>query len=74
MSARQQHHAKLAWSTLVAACRIRCCFQRCALISTDAGIHHVQWAEQGVLMLNASLTVRAHAANSHKKKASQIIA
>lgn len=28
----------------------------------------VQWAEQGVLMLNASLTVRAHNANSHKKK------
>lgn len=24
------------------------------------------WAEQGVLMLNTSLTVRAHAANSHK--------
>jgi uracil DNA glycosylase len=28
----------------------------------------VQWAEQGVLLLNASLTVRAHNANSHKKK------
>ncbi len=26
------------------------------------------WAEQGVLMLNAVLTVRAHEANSHKGK------
>ena len=28
----------------------------------------VPWAEQGVLLLNAVLTVRAHAANSHKGK------
>lgn len=28
----------------------------------------VPWAEQGILMLNAVLTVRAHAANSHKNK------
>ena len=28
----------------------------------------VNWAEQGVLMLNAVLTVRAHQANSHKNK------
>ena len=28
----------------------------------------VKWAEQGVLMLNAVLTVRAHQANSHKDK------
>jgi uracil-DNA glycosylase len=28
----------------------------------------VPWAEQGVLMLNAVLTVRAHEANSHKNK------
>ena len=27
-----------------------------------------KWAEQGVLLLNAVLTVRAHAANSHKGK------
>lgn len=27
-----------------------------------------QWADQGVLLLNASLTVRAHTANSHSKK------
>ena len=27
-----------------------------------------KWAKQGVLLLNASLTVRAHAANSHSKK------
>jgi len=26
------------------------------------------WARQGVLMVNASMTVRAHAANSHKGK------
>jgi uracil-DNA glycosylase len=26
------------------------------------------WADQGVLLLNAVLTVRAHAANSHKGK------
>jgi len=33
--------------------------------------HHgflVPWAEQGVLLLNAVLTVRAHQANSHKNK------
>lgn len=30
----------------------------------------LQWAEQGVLLLNASLTVRAHTANSHAKKVS----
>lgn len=28
----------------------------------------VRWAEQGVLLLNAVLTVRAHAANSHKDR------
>ncbi len=28
----------------------------------------VPWAEQGILMLNAVLTVQAHAANSHKNK------
>ena len=28
----------------------------------------VPWAEQGVLLLNAVLTVRAHAANSHKNR------
>lgn len=28
----------------------------------------VRWAEQGMLMLNAVLTVRAHEANSHKNK------
>ena len=28
----------------------------------------VPWAEQGILMLNAVLTVRAHEANSHKNK------
>jgi uracil-DNA glycosylase len=27
----------------------------------------IHWAEQGVLMLNAGLTVKAHEANSHKK-------
>lgn len=27
-----------------------------------------RWAEQGVLLLNATLTVRAHAAGSHQKK------
>ena len=28
----------------------------------------MHWAKQGVLLLNACLTVRAHKANSHKKK------
>jgi uracil-DNA glycosylase len=28
----------------------------------------VEWAKQGILMLNAVLTVRAHTANSHKNK------
>ncbi len=28
----------------------------------------LQWAEQGVLLLNTVLTVRAHTANSHAKK------
>jgi uracil-DNA glycosylase len=30
--------------------------------------HLVPWAEQGVMLLNAVLTVRAHKANSHKDK------
>jgi uracil-DNA glycosylase len=28
----------------------------------------LQWTHQGVLLLNASLTVRAHTANSHQAK------
>jgi uracil-DNA glycosylase len=31
-----------------------------------------QWAEQGVLLLNATLTVRAHQAGSHQKKGWEI--
>ena len=34
---------------------------------TGSGVR-VQWAEQGVLMLNTCLTVRGHSANSHAKK------
>jgi uracil-DNA glycosylase len=30
--------------------------------------HLISWAKQGVLMLNAVLTVRAHTPNSHKEK------
>ena len=30
--------------------------------------HLMEWADQGVLLLNTSLTVRAHEANSHSKK------
>ena len=43
-------------------------------LKSDLGIpapdhgHLVKWAEQGVLMLNAVLTVRAHKPNSHKQK------
>ncbi len=43
-------------------------------IEADLGIHSAlngnleHWADQGVLMLNAVLTVRAHEAGSHKKK------
>lgn len=32
----------------------------------------VKWAKQGILMLNAVLTVRAHTANSHKNKGWEI--
>ncbi|WP_238886918.1 uracil-DNA glycosylase [Clostridium sp. YIM B02551] len=32
-----------------------------------------KWADQGVLLLNASLTVRAHLANSHKGKGWEIL-
>lgn len=32
------------------------------------GGYLIDWAKQGVLMLNASLTVRAHNANSHAGK------
>jgi uracil-DNA glycosylase len=41
-------------------------------LRTDVGFHIpnngylVPWAEQGILLLNAVLTVRAHTANSHK--------
>ena len=43
-------------------------------IESDIGIKRpvngnlARWAEQGVLMLNATLTVRAHQAGSHQKK------
>lgn len=43
-------------------------------IETDLGLPYPQsgnlerWAEQGVLLLNATLTVRAHQAGSHQKK------
>lgn len=43
-------------------------------IKTDIGIPYPQsgnlerWASQGVLLLNATLTVRAHQAGSHQKK------
>ena len=43
-------------------------------LGTDLGIpapdngYLMHWAEQGVLLLNAVLTVRAHEANSHKAK------
>ncbi|MGC1516526.1 MAG: uracil-DNA glycosylase [Maribacter sp.] len=43
-------------------------------IETDLGIPYPKsgnlerWAEQGVLLLNATLTVRAHEAGSHQKK------
>ena len=43
-------------------------------IESDLGSHSAingnleHWADQGVLMLNAVLTVRAHEAGSHKKK------
>jgi uracil-DNA glycosylase len=43
-------------------------------ITSDLGIPYPssgdlsRWAEQGVLLLNATLTVRAHQAGSHQKK------
>ncbi|MBO0783458.1 MAG: uracil-DNA glycosylase [Ktedonobacteraceae bacterium] len=43
-------------------------------LSDDVGFHIpnngylVHWAEQGILMLNAVLTVRAHTPNSHKNR------
>ena len=43
-------------------------------IKTDLGIPYpksgnlIRWARQGVLLLNATLTVRAHQAGSHQKK------
>jgi uracil-DNA glycosylase len=43
-------------------------------IKSDLGIeiptsgNLTRWAEQGVLMLNATLTVRAHQAGSHQRK------
>ncbi len=43
-------------------------------LATDVGCrrpnhgHLASWAEQGILMLNAVLTVRAHTPNSHKGK------
>lgn len=43
-------------------------------LASDLGVHDSfsnrldRWARQGVLLLNATLTVRAHAAGSHQKK------
>tara|TARA_R110002049_G_scaffold309289_1_gene520221 strand:- start:8142 stop:8807 length:666 start_codon:yes stop_codon:yes gene_type:complete len=47
-------------------------------IETDLGIAYPEsgnlesWADQGVLLLNATLTVRAHQAGSHQKKGWEI--
>ena len=47
-------------------------------IETDLGITYpeignlMRWAKQGVLLLNATLTVRAHEAGSHQKKGWEI--
>ena len=47
-------------------------------IENDLGIPHpisgnlMRWAEQGVLLLNATLTVRAHISGSHQKKGWEI--
>jgi len=47
-------------------------------LETDLGIPYPQsgnlekWAKQGVLLLNATLTVRAHEAGSHQKKGWEI--
>ena len=48
-------------------------------ISDEFGVHRprdcgclTDWAKQGVLLLNSTLTVRAHRANSHSKRGWQI--
>ena len=47
-------------------------------IETDLGIKYpesgdlTRWAKQGILLLNATLTVRAHKAGSHQKKGWEI--
>ena len=47
-------------------------------IENDLGIPHpisgnlMRWAEQGVLLLNATLTVRSHISGSHQKKGWEI--
>ena len=46
-------------------------------IETDLGHHHAsgnleRWVKQGVLLLNATLTVRAHQAGSHQNKGWEI--
>jgi uracil-DNA glycosylase len=42
-----------------------------APIRTDGDLTH--WAEQGVFLLNTALTVREHAANSHRGKGWEVI-
>lgn len=48
-------------------------------LKTDVGVDEpnhgelISWAEQGVLLLNTVLTVRAHQANSHKNKGWEIL-
>ena len=41
--------------------------------ATNALSCYLQWAEQGVLLLNTVLTVRAHEANSHAKKVGRLV-
>ncbi|TWO32972.1 uracil-DNA glycosylase [Seonamhaeicola sediminis] len=47
-------------------------------IETDLGIPYpksgnlIRWSEQGIMLLNATLTVRAHNAGSHQKKGWEI--
>jgi len=65
------------YSTLAIWLRWRCgivtgkvALRQCPCSTKSCHVATLQWAEQGVLLLNASLTVRAHTANSHAKKVS----
>ena len=67
-STKSSRRTAAATSPSMVTCRRWVSEQQLALRAQLSESCVVQWADQGVLLLNNALTVRAHTANSHKGK------